>query len=239
MQQKSFQNPLFIDIETVPAVGHFDQLSASMQALWKKKAAILGYQTEEEQVTAYFEKAGIFAEFGKIVAIVVGYITPIDTGKNQLLIKSIAEHDEYILLSNFVSMIKCFPRSLNFCGHNIKEFDIPYLCRRMIVHDIALPSSLDIAGKKPWEVNHIDTLEMWKFGDRKAYTSLNLLAHLLGIPSSKESMDGSEVTHYYYTKQDLASITKYCIQDVIVTVQVYRKIAQLPLIDHDAVIITE
>ena len=226
----TFINPLFIDIETVSRVASYAELSPRWQALWCKKAKLLGAKTEEEQAALFFEKAGIFAEFGKVVVIAFGYIEK-NQGKQEVLrFGSMADENEKSLLKKCKTWLSKFPSHIQLCGHNGKEFDFPYLSRRMIVHGIALPSLLNTSGKKPWEVNHRDTMELWKFGDRKNFTSLDLLSALFGIPSSKEEMDGSEVNTYYYHKKDLQAIEKYCIKDVVNTVQVYRKIHGQPLI---------
>ena len=235
----NFQNPLFIDIETVSITSSYDQLSEGPKPLWFKKATYLGATTEEEKVALFFEKAGIFAEFGKVITIALGYIT--GRGQDvQLHVKSIASHDEVMLLKTLADLLNRFPQdNLQLCAHNGKEFDFPYLCRRKTIQGIPLPNVLQIAGKKPWEVNHLDTMELWKFGDRKTYTSLDLLAQIFQIPSSKTLMDGSQVNHYYYVEKDLKKIAEYCEQDVIVTAQLFRKLHFLPIIQPDVIISAE
>lgn len=237
----AFENPIFIDIETVGCAPDFAGLSPRLQQAWRKKATFLGGETTEEQEALFAKKSGIFAEFGKVVVISMGYIRRNATSTPHLHVKGLADKDEKQLLIQFKDFLSQFPRSatLQLCGHNIKEFDVPYLCRRMVIHGIPLPSVLDIAGKKPWEVNHLDTMEMWKFGDYKKYTSLDLLTTLFDIPSSKTDMDGSEVHGYYYGTGDLEKITTYCCQDVIATAQVYRKLRCLPLLPEDAIKVIE
>ena len=189
----------------------------------------------------FFKKAAIYAEFGKIITIGVGIITFNEKDELMLKVKGLASHDEKSLLQEFKVLLETrFSQDkLQLCAHNGKEFDFPYLCRRMIVQEIPLPYSLNIAGKKPWEVAHLDTMEMWKFGDRKNFTSLNLLATLFGLESSKELMDGSEVNYYYYVKDDLNKITTYCMQDVIVTAQVFLKINFLASLRKENIILVE
>ncbi len=231
-----FSNPLFIDIETVSSVADYHDLSEGMQALWCKKAKSLGYDNLPDQIAAFSERAGIYAEFGQVVVIVVGYLgKKRDQDSPGLHIAALSGHNEKALLERFVALLGRFPDSLHFCGHNIKEFDLPYLCRRMVVHGVSLPPPLDIQGKKPWEILHEDTMEMWKFGDRKSYTSLDLLAHTLSLPSSKSDMSGDQVGHYYYQKKDLDAIARYCVKDVVVTAQVYRRMRLLPLIDDASI----
>ena len=226
---RQFKNPLFLDIETVSCVATYEELNERRKALWCKKAAFMGAQTPEEQARLFAEKAGIFAEFGKIVVIAIGYVAQ-EEESEVLYVKGLYGDDEKALLLDFKRILTQFAQhpSLQLCAHNGKEFDFPYLCRRMTVHGIPLPDVLDLQGKKPWEVHHLDTMEMWKFGDRKNYTSLDLLGALFEIPSSKDVMHGSEVGAYYYEKKDLMSIMRYCRQDVVALAQVFRKMTFLP-----------
>ncbi len=236
----NFNNPLFIDIETVSCTPSYEALPANLKPLWLKKAAYLGATTEEEKIALFPEKAGIFAEFGKIITIAIGYFKGQLKTNPTLHVKAISGHDEAQLLQDFKNQQAQFPQySLQLCAHNGKEFDFPYLCRRMTLQGIPLPPVLDTAGKKPWEVNHLDTMELWKFGDRKSYTSLDLLAQLFDIPSSKTIMHGNEVNHYYYTAKDLPKIVAYCQQDVVVTAQLFRKLKFLPLIPQESIILGE
>ena len=235
-QSRQFKNPLFLDIETVPCVARYEELNDRMKELWDRKASFLGAQTKEEQAASFEEKAGIFAEFGKIIVIAIGYIAE-EQGRDILYIKSLQGHDEKALLLEFKQILTQFSSypTLQLCAHNGKEFDFPYLCRRMTVHGIPLPQTLDLQGKKPWEVNHLDTSEMWKFGDRKNYTSLDLLGAIFNISSSKDLMKGSEVSEYYYKKNDLESITTYCKKDVVALAQIFRKMTFLPLLEDNAI----
>ena len=233
---RNFRNPFFIDIETVSSTPHYEDLSPQMQKLWTKKAKQFGAQTPEEVAESFAARGAIFAEFGKVVVIACGWVVAGDQAQPILQVKGLASHDEAKLLQAFKDLLTHFPQSnLQLCGHNGKEFDFPYLSRRMTIHGILLPKALDMTGKKPWEVNHIDTMELWKFGDRKSYTSLDLLATLFGIPSSKDAMEGSEVGDYYYIKKDLKAIEQYCMDDVVATVQVYRKLRNLPLLPESSI----
>lgn len=220
-------SPLFIDIETISSTPTYNDLSPRMQQQWLLKAERLGATTAQEKQDLFFQRAGIFAEFGKIIVIAMGYIT-----QNQTLrIQGLAGHNEQQLLQHFRDTLQQFPSTKQLCGHNSKEFDIPYLCRRMLVQSIPLPASLNIAGKKPWEINHLDTMELWRFGDYKNYTSLDLLTTTFNISSSKDNMAGSDVNTYYYEKKDLPAITQYCMKDVIATAQLYRRLKLLPPLD--------
>lgn len=225
MTNEQLKKLLFIDIETAPIAPDFNSLSENMQALWTKKAATFRNVTAEDADPAklFAEKAGIFSEFSRVVCIGIGSIVP-RQNEWKLRLKSICGSDEKVLLNNFLSILSRFRdayKDMKCCGHNIKEFDLPFLCRRMIINAVPLPEPLQLSGRKPWENPHIDTLEMWKFGDYKHYTSLSLLAEVLGIPSPKDDMDGSMVSHVYWTEQDESRIAKYCLQDVRTTCDVF------------------
>lgn len=216
------ENIIFIDIETVSGKKDFYELAPEWQDLWQKKAKSIS--RGEETAADVYDKASIYAEFGKVICIGVGILrkTP---GHYQLRVKSIHGHNEADILQRFADLLnKSFDSSSHLlCAHNGKEFDFPYLSRRMMVHGIKLPRLLDLAGKKPWEVPHIDTMELWKFGDFKSFTSLNLLAHLFGIPTPKDDIDGSKVGAVYYQENDLERIARYCIKDVVTLVQLFLR----------------
>jgi len=228
------KNILILDIETVSCVTDYNSLGERLQKQWDKKSSYLNNADLKSSSELFEDRAGIYAEFGKIITIALGFYI-INEEKNTigLRVKALANDDESILLSNFKDLIESkFDQSkLSLCGHNGKEFDFPYICRRMIVNGIALPDVLNTAGKKPWEVNHIDTLDLWKFGDRKNFTSLDLLASLFDIPSSKANIDGSMVSEVYYQENDLNKIADYCMHDVAVTAQVFLKLNNIQNFD--------
>lgn len=217
------ENVLFLDIETVPVVPSYNDLTEPFQELWDKKAAQIRRdqdQTSEE----LFARAGIYAEFGRIVCISVGLVffnkkTPC------FRLKSFFNESEKELLTDFGALLVRLgsKKGMMLCAHNGKEFDFPYIARRMLVNGVKLPSILDVAGKKPWEVSFLDTMELWKFGDYKHYTSLNLLANLFGIPTPKDDIDGSMVASVYYENQDINRIVHYCEKDVITIAQLFRR----------------
>ncbi|MGQ1888914.1 3'-5' exonuclease [Thermophagus sp. OGC60D27] len=226
---------MYIDIETVPQYESFENLDDTMKALWiNKSAKTSGGDVPPDEDYA---RAGIYAEFGKIICISAGILKP-EQGGRTLRIKSFFGHDEKMLLQDFSSALKSFTSKpgTNICGHNVKEFDFPYIARRMIVNGLPLPDILDVAGKKPWEVKFIDTLDLWKFGDYKHYTSLNLLTHILGIPSPKDDIDGSQVARVYYEDNDVERIAKYCEKDVLATVQLFLRLKGEELLDTEKVI---
>ncbi len=220
---------MVLDIETVPQYSSYAQLTPAMQKLWddKTKKQRLPDETAEE----YYNCAGTKAEFGKIICISVGMLT-VNKG---FRLTSYASHDEGSMLRKFADMLQKCPANLILCGHNAKEFDFPYICRRMLIHGIKLPPQLDISGKKPWEVSHLDTMELWKFGDFKNYTSLNLLAAIFGIPTPKDDIDGSMVAEVYWIQNDLQRICTYCQKDVITTAQVLRRFRGEELMPEDII----
>ena len=222
---------LFLDIETVPQEENWSSLSKETQELFSKKTQ---YQRKEEFTAEdFYERAGIWAEFGKIICISVGYFVDVEH-KKQLRLTSFYGDDEHQLLINFkVLLDKYFAKKNNvLCAHNGKEFDFPYIARRMIVNKIELPKKLNLFGKKPWEVPHLDTLEMWKFGDYKHYTSLKLLTSILGIPSPKDDIDGSEVASVYYKEKNLQRIVAYCEKDTIAVAQILLRFNNENLIEE-------
>jgi uncharacterized protein YprB with RNaseH-like and TPR domain len=232
----SFQlnNILFLDIETVPQHDGHENLPEAWRALWDLKASYLIRNKETETAQSIYSRAGIYAEFGKIICISCGVIQ--GTGKEKrFVIKSFCGHDEKLVLTEFSEMLNrwCSDGSKYLCAHNGKEFDFPYLCRRLIVNNLPIPEILRLHGKKPWDVPHVDTLELWKFGDYKSYTSLNLLAHTLGIATSKDDIDGSKVHEVYWKEGNLARITTYCQKDVVTVAQIFLRMNGESLINPE------
>jgi 3'-5' exonuclease len=227
-------NILFLDIETVPQQPDYNSLPDDWKELWDTKSVSLLKYHEEETKESLYPRAGIYAEFGKIVCISCGVIQG-PGGQRKIILKSFFGDDEKLLLATFIEMLnKWIVGEQKFlCAHNGKEFDFPYLCRRFIINDLPIPSILNISGKKPWEVNHLDTLELWKFGDFKSYTSLNLLAHTLGIATPKDDIDGSKVWEVYWKEKNLQRIVTYCQKDVITVAQVLLRMQGEPQIKEE------
>jgi uncharacterized protein YprB with RNaseH-like and TPR domain len=218
----ALENILFLDIETVPEEKDFNDLDISKQELWEAKSK---YQRKEEfSPEEFYQRAGIWAEFGKIICISVGYFN-IENEARTFRVKSFSGNEASLLKQFKDLLISHFsqPKHL-LCAHNGKEFDFPYIARRMIIHGITLPYKLNLFGKKPWEVPHLDTLELWKFGDYKNYTSLKLLTNVLGIPSPKGDIDGSEVYKVYYKDKDIIRIIDYCERDTIAVAQILLRL---------------
>lgn len=226
---------LFLDIETVPEEKSFSELSDSKQKLFADKTK---YQRKDEfSPEEFYERAGIWAEFGKIVCISVGFFE-ISSKERKFRVKSFYGYDEVKILNDFINLLEQFfsQKQHLLCAHNGKEFDFPFLARRMIINNIDIPEKLNLFGKKPWEVAHLDTLEMWKFGDYKHYTSLNLLTNILGIESPKGDIDGSQVSSVYYEDNDVERIAKYCENDVLAIAQVLLRFMNLDLLKEEQVI---
>lgn len=217
----NFNNILFIDIETVSQFETYNHLPEDWKELWNLKAGIINRNKEEETSESSYPRASIYAEFGKIVCISCGYLQGKDDEK-KLVLKSYSGNDEKKLLSEFSDMLQKWSGEADkfLCAHNGKEFDYPYICRRMVITGLGIPEILKISGKKPWDIRHLDTMEMWKFGDYKSFTSLKLLAKVLDIPSPKDDIDGSMVNAVYWIEKDLDRIVEYCQKDVITLTQI-------------------
>lgn len=227
-------NILFLDIETVPEAENFSQIDEEMKELWEQKTQ---YQRKDDFTPEeFYERAGIWAEFGKIVCISVGYFT-IKGDVRNFRVTSFFGDEKKILLDFNNLLANHFDGSQNIlCGHNAKEFDFPFMARRMIINNVSIPNKLNLFGKKPWEIQHLDTLELWKFGDYKHYTSLKLLTKILGIPSPKGDIDGSEVAKVFYVDKDIDRIVTYCEKDVIAVAQVFLRFRKEDLLIDDEII---
>ena len=224
-------NILFLDIETVPQHDGHENVPAEWKTLWDLKASYLIRNKETETSQSIYSRAGIYAEFGKIICISCGVLQG-KKKKKKLILKSFYGHDEKLLLHQFSEMLNrwCSDGNKCLCAHNGKEFDFPYLCRRLIVNHLPIPEILKLHGRKPWDVPHLDTLELWKFGDYKSYTSLNLLAHTLGVSTPKDDIDGSKVHEVYWKEENLDRIATYCQKDVVTVAQVFLRMNGEPLI---------
>lgn len=231
LEQLNLSNVLFLDIETVPQTYKFGGLDDAEQKLWEKKQRFL--INENQTAEDLYNKAGIYAEFGKIICISVGF-TVASGDTRQLRIKSFYGDDEKRLLQEFIGLLNSHFSGQQhlLCAHNGKEFDFPFIARRILINSLKLPKLLDIAGKKPWEINHLDTMELWKFGDYKNFTSLELLAHIFNIPTPKDDIDGSQVAKVYYEDKDLLRIVEYCQKDVITIVQLVLRYKGEALIEE-------
>lgn len=217
---EQLSNILFLDIETASNTESFDELDSRLQAEWIRKERLIRRESLLEPGELFFDRAGIHAEFGKVICIGVGFFQSKKKEKNySFRSKVFAKEDEKETLLELKKVLE--KKKWILCAHNGKEFDFPFLCRRMLIQGIPLPEPLQLAGKKPWEIRHLDTMELWRFGDYKHYTRLELLTAAFGITSSKEGMDGSEVNSTYYHEKNLEKITHYCLRDVEVTARIY------------------
>ena len=230
---------LFLDIETAPQTGNLEEMPKELAHLWEEKVELLKKRiperyTFENAAESNFQEAGIFAEFGRIVCISVGYVY-YKGAERCFRVKSFCGEDEKQLLTGFSALLSrfCADNDSNICGHNVKEFDVPYIARRMLILGLPLPGVLNVSGKKPWECKFLDTLEMWKFGDFKHYTSLKLLCAVFNIPTSKDDIDGSQIAEVFYREKNIERISRYCEKDVVATMQVFMRISGLPLIKEE------
>ncbi|MEI6753108.1 MAG: 3'-5' exonuclease [Paludibacter sp.] len=231
MLKVDLSNIMFLDIETVPQTGDFSELNPELAHLWEDKFGMIHkrmpekYSEETTAAEAFNTSAGIYSEFGKIVCISVGFIY-FKADEMHFRTKSFSGDNEKQLLTDFSALIAkfCTTKEHTFCGHNIKEFDIPYICRRILINGLKLPSVINISGKKPWEINFFDTLELWKFGDYKNFTALKLLTAVFGIPTPKDDIDGSQVASVYYKEKNINRIALYCQKDVVATAQVFLRL---------------
>ncbi|MFB2118673.1 3'-5' exonuclease [Parapedobacter sp. 2B3] len=232
LETVDLQQVMVLDIETVSQKAAFDELPDNFKELWAHKVR---NTLEADQTAAdVYPNAGLHPEFGKIICISVGVFHQ-RQGQMGFRLKSFTHIDERELLVGFSNLLQTQPTTLILCGHNGKAFDFPYLCKRMVINGLPLPAQLDISGKKPWEINHLDTMELWRFGDFRSYVSLNLIAAALGIPSPKDDISGEDVYRVYYGENDLARIRIYCEKDVLTTAQILRRLRNEPPIAQEAV----
>jgi hypothetical protein len=221
---------LFVDIETVTTQPAFEHLSPAMQRAWQHKARTLSNPNDLSVTELYFDRGGIYAEFGKIIVISVGFFHYLDDGEVELRVKCVSGDDEASLLQNFKeTVLKFDQKKLQLCAHNGKEFDFPYLCRRMLINGIALPDSLDLGGLRAWQVPHLDTMQLWKFGDYKSFTPLELLAAVFDLEiDDSDAIQGSDINRVYHRENDLAKITRFCQRNIGLLAQVYLRLKSLP-----------
>lgn len=233
LEKTPLDRVLFLDIETVPQTYQFPDLEETTRKLFEAKTRFM--QNEEKSFEdLYNDRGGIYAEFGKIICISVGFVHETRLG-NEIRMKSFYHDDEETLLKQFVNLLENNPKYAILCGHNAKEFDFPYICRRLLINGMKLPHVLDIAGKKPWEIGHLDTLELWKFGDYKAFTSLALLCHVFQIPTPKDDISGADVARVYYEENDLERIKVYCEKDVVALIQLFLRMRGNSLVDEGSI----
>lgn len=228
----NFEHILFIDVETVPQYASYAEAPATVKKWWEKKSDY--FRTAGQSPEDVYDRAGIWAEFGRIVCISTGFIYP-RNGQRTLRLKSFAGHDEKALLHDFCRLLERFfakKKNARLCAHNGKEFDFPYIARRLLINGLPLPESLDVADRKPWETPFLDTMALWKFGDYKHFCSLELLTGVLNIPTPKDDIDGSQVAAIYYRDGDLPRIVRYCEKDVLAVAQLLLRYRAQPLLDN-------
>lgn len=229
------ENILFLDVETVPVIYQYNELSTHEKYLWDNKMKHLVLKGESAE--SLYEKSGVYAEFAKIICISTAIIYKEKT-KRKIKVKSFYDHDEKKLLTEFCKLVNAYFNTENnfLCAHNGKEFDFPFICRRLLINNMKLPAILNVNGKKPWETHFLDTMEMWRFGDYKHFTSLELLAHLFGVPSPKDDIKGADVKHVYYKDNDLERISNYCKKDALTVAQLFIKYRNETIIPEEDII---
>lgn len=234
----NLEDLVFFDIETVPQADHFASLPQDLQEIWQMRESTRA--PEGMDLADWFqEKAGLYAEFGQVICVALGFFVRGREGL-QFRVKTIAYPDERMVLEELIQVLEKHYPSINrhrLCGHNIKSFDIPYLCRRLLIHGMTLPAQLDVAALKPWEIPHLDTLELWQLGDRRSYVSLRLLAAVFGIPSPKTDIDGSAVGRVFWEDNDLERIAAYCARDVVTTARIVLQLRDRKLLPDESVIV--
>lgn len=236
LENIDLQQLMVLDIETVPQYPSFKEVPDEFQELWDLKTRF--QRRDGESPEEFYARAGILSEFGKIICISVGIFTKKDANLH-LRVKSFFGDEEKAVLKSFINLLNKQSDNLILCAHNGKEFDFPYLCRRMLINDLKIPVQLNIHGKKPWEIMHLDTMDLWKFGDFKNYTSLKLLAAVFGIPSPKDDIDGSMVNEVYWKEKNLERIRTYCEKDVITTARILLKFKSIPSLTDDQITIVK
>jgi len=236
----NINNILFLDIETAPQAEFLSEIPENLQKLWLEKTETLKIKMPEKfpqnlsNDEIFFKNAGVYSEFSKIICISVGGFYKKDN-EQFFRVKSFAGADEKQLLSDFSALAKKFLTTKEHfvCGHNIKEFDIPFICRRLLINGLEIPQSINAAGKKPWETSFIDTLELWRFGDYKNYTSLKLLTAVFDIPTPKDDIDGSQVAEVFYKEKNLNRIAQYCQKDVVATARLFQKFNSIKMVEDE------
>ena len=235
LNQINIENILFLDIETVPLYPSFEDQPEKFQKLWDKKS--MYFRESDQTASDVYERAGIYSEFGKIICISVGTVYQ-KKGEYRFRVKSYANDDEKKLLYEFVNMLENYAKhgNVKLCAHNGQEFDYPYIARRCLINGVPIPKILDVAGAKPWEIKDVllDTLQLWKFGDYKHFTSLDLLCAVFDIPTPKDDIDGSQVAQVYYVDGDLDRIVTYCEKDVFALAQLFLKYQGKPILTPEA-----
>lgn len=234
----SIYDILFLDIETVPEKESFQMLSDIEKELWEEKTK---WQRKDEiKAEDFYKNAAILAEFGKIICIGVGYFKKTSQGRI-FRTRAIYSHREKEILEEFSQMLNMHYNTpqKRLCGHNAKEFDFPYICRRLLINNMPIPQILNLSGKKPWQVPHYDTMDMWRFGDYKHYVSIKLLTHILGVPTPKDDIDGGDIAEVYYRENNLEKIATYCIKDTVALARVFLRFTQQQQLQDKDIVVVE
>lgn len=224
---------LYFDIETAccyPDLPTLESENPRLYSLWKKRD--LYYRAAHPEMKdkspddVFKSKAGLEPEFSKIVCISFGSFD--DNLEPRLVSFFVSEDDELeVLKKSHKVFTNASVKNWKLCGHNIRGFDIPFICRKMVYNKIKLPPNLEIWNKKPWELNFLDTSEIFSFGSwtHQKYLSLDLLSCSLGIDSPKELMDGSLVNSTFWIEKDYDKIARYCEMDVSTVMRIIKSLS--------------
>jgi hypothetical protein len=225
------EDVLYLDIETVPQYSAYEKMPELLRKFWDKKSESFRGEESPDEV---YGRAGIYAEFGRIICISAGVITQ-KRGERVYRVKSFYGEDERKLILSFNDMLDRFVSYPGrcLCAHNGQEFDYPFIARRTLINGLRLPNILNMAGLKPWEMKEklLDTMQLWKFGDYRSYTSLGLMCTVFNIPTPKDDIDGSQVARVYYEEGDLERIARYCEKDTLAVGHLLLRFRGEPIIE--------
>lgn len=224
----NLNNVMVFDIETIPLYPSFEEMPEHLQEMWVKKLQRINSKPNLtiEEASAKYKETSFYPEYARIICLSIAYIK-----RGEWRIGSFCDEDERVLLESFIKVNSTLEslalesrNLLHWSGHNIKRFDIPFLCRRLQSHNLPIPHTAPTYTTKPWEVKCYDTSDFWKYGDGVP-ASLDEICFCLGIESSKiGEIDGSKVFETFKLG-NLKAISEYCERDVVATVRVLERLS--------------
>ena len=232
MIKEDIHKLLFVDIETVGVDEDLDSLhhtNPKLSKVWEETGwdYFKRKYSEDSELSSnqmFVKRAALLPEFGKIVCISVGFIVP--SGETKL--DSFYGDEKNILISTSELLNRVDKLGFVICGHNVKNFDLPYIAKRMLINNIPVPKILPNYTIKPWESRVLDTKEVWGFNSFGGLSSLNLVCTSLGLETSKEGeVNGSNMHKYYYDSNNIEKIKNYCEEDVKCTINLVKKLKKL------------
>jgi len=214
--KQNIEDILFFDVETAAATNNFDE-NHELYDAWAYDH-LRNVEDSSELIELYNKTAPLYAEYGRIVTISIGAVRG-----GELIIKSFSNEDEKVLLEEFNDSISKFANNKTWlCGHNILDFDMPYIMRRCMANGVQLHLLFDTAHLKPWETSVFDTALLWKGTAWKKQSLASVIA-ALGLPSPKDDISGADVSRVFY-EGGIDKIVSYCEKDVFATVNLFRKL---------------